>query len=384
MAPDIAKKVIEITGSEIPENQITDAIRVGHSKRGTGDLVLVREWLARELDSMRSAALSKHAVVIQSVYRAFEYKQQYQHICNSTHEIMPIFRGTLSRLDFYVKKWAYLESIARKSLTCSIRAGLSRRNYYVARTEVFRNQLIHMGQNHIYAAIMRQVYYTRKMDYIQHELQKVEVWSFSRQDKFSKKYNDDLADQKKMESYDSYLMGQEDDYVSAVAWGKEMEIFYNAKNVEEKICNEEYANACEVIKVMRKHDAEVKWREKAMKDQQEAIDGECLRRCRDMMSRMMLIQEAGPLSLPKLPPLPKADVDNNKPNHKARLEQKRYHDLVVKETHPGKLIESLAKVHQITRTTEEQKALVVKVASMIDASPTEFFHGLTVSKSTQR
>ena len=175
-----------------------------------------------------------------------------------------------------------------------------------------------------------------------------------------------------MEAYDKYLMQLEDDYVKKVAIGKEMEVFLLAKQEEEKECKEAYVRACEGIKSLRKHEAEHKWREKAIADQQAVIDQETLRRCREMMIRMHLIQDVGQLTLPKLLPLP-AGEERGPPNPKARFEQQRYHNMVVKHTLPGEIVESIGKVQNILRTTEEQKALIVKVAGLIDANPQELF-----------
>ena len=55
------------------------------------------------------------------------------------------------------------------------------------------------------------------------------------------------------------------------------------------------------------------------------------------------------------------------------FEQQRDHNMVVKNTVPGEVVESIGKVQNILRTTEEQKALIVKVAGLIDANPQELF-----------
>jgi len=369
---DLAEKVMAKTGSDIPSNQVEDAIRVGHSKRKTGDLILVREWLSRELDTMRNEALATRAVLIQSVYRACEYTKEYKALSEAAFAIAPHFRGVMARLDYYQDKWKYLEKKARTGLVLNVRCGLARKVYYNERQKLFRAQLMRQGQELLYATLQRQMYYEQKQVYIAHEVQKVEVWSMARQDAFSRKYNRDLESQLMMQSEESHYMELEDEYVKKVAHGKEMEVFILGKEKEMKEAKEFYDRACESIKPHRQHDAEHKWREKALGDQAAVVEQETIRRCRDMMIRMHIIQDVGPLALPKLMPLP-AGEEGGPPNPKARFEQQRYHNMVVKNTMPGEVVESIGKVQNILRTTEEQKALIVKIAGLVDANPQELF-----------
>jgi myosin heavy subunit len=78
MAPQVAKQVMDLTGVQVPQEQIDVCIHVGQSRSGKKNRVLVRDWLARELDSMKNKILGEKAVAIQSAYRGCQYANEYK------------------------------------------------------------------------------------------------------------------------------------------------------------------------------------------------------------------------------------------------------------------------------------------------------------------
>jgi len=165
MAAEIADTLMD----KPPAEQIADAIRVGHSRRGNADYVLVRDWLSRELDKKKSAILGERAVTIQAAYRGVSSKHYYAFMKKTAFQVMSMIRGAVARLSYYPKKAAALETMNRSVLTCVLRASLQRKKYYLKRAESMKKVLLHCIQERMYATVMRHVYRKKKEEILEAE-----------------------------------------------------------------------------------------------------------------------------------------------------------------------------------------------------------------------
>ena len=122
---------------------------------------------------------------------------------------------------------------------------------------------------------------------------------------------------------------------------------------------------------------EVQRRTDAMQIHASAIEKMQLERMEDVMRKMGVIRDLGPLTLPALSPLPNPD------SPKFRFEVEKYIDECVKHTPAGRVVASLMGA-KVSRCTEIQKQYTNNLSTLLDFPAHEWLPAFVGLKSATR
>jgi len=373
-AAEIAAGVLEKTKTEVPEEQICDAVRVGRSKQGNGDLVLVRDWLARELDIERKICLGRAAVTVQSVWRASESKNIFREFKDAALALQSPARATLYRLLYYRKKWKYLVTVNRTAAVQLVRASISRQRYYKERAKLFYNEICHRTQEMIMGTIMRQRYYELKTIFMEEQMVAQERTRMRCYDSLSHNFMQEQQNERQQEAYERSLRAAEEDYAHDYKAAKEMESFMNEKEAVMLDAEEYYMRASRALHTIKQLNAEARWMDSATQRQQPTLDNATSQRCTNAMKRLGIVSDCSTiLSRPALSPLPVTEGPTFK------FEVEKYSDLHNKNTEGGRLVASLRGL-KINKCTDRQRAFVVRFARQMDVPLKTVYHIMGVRK----
>ena len=404
-AASVAEEVKERTGVELDDDQIAEAICLGKSAslakgerfiQGTTqvahDMVLVRDWYARELEDMTNKEKSHAAVVVQSVYRGFHFAEVYAEKKEACDTIIPIIRGTLEMLKYLEKKWVYCQISSRSNLQELIRATQRRSTsseavfcYYRERKKLFFDLNRHKLHECIYATVMRQKYYEGKIKYMEKAMIKKETLRMIKSDHSSTKYMIEKSKQEKIEAEEAAQLMAEDEYMKELVFMKKKEVFTQQGEREllyAELCMRQAAHQVEKV---RSTEMDMMMRQARYDQHHEQIEAAAKRKTMEVMVRMGLIARDHTSSAK--PPLPALPKDND-------LEGLyQYFKDHVRSTSAGEMAGSVAEagefmglgdtnvtydtdlVHKLT--SQQQKVFVSKIASLIDCSEDELVVHMT-------
>jgi len=330
--------------------------------------------LERELSKKRKEILAVSAVVIQAAYRASESHKVYQTDRNATIALEHPIRATLQRLDFYQRKWTWIEKGSRTGVVLGMRAAKARKLYYTERAKLFYDAICAHMHCVIHATIKRQEYYELKMKYLEHEMLDKERQGMAKYEVFSRDFEAEKAHQLRTEGYERRLCAAEEEYSLEINAALALEKFAVAKERHAMVCEQHYMRAGNAIALCRAHTLEAEWRAEEMASKQEQIDAITMERCREAMVRMGLFSTITAATRPSLTPLP-----SPAPGPKFKFQLDTYRDANVKGSAAGKVVESLQN-RSMSGATEAQRSYVARVAGLIDEQPAVLFQALSGSK----
>jgi len=388
---EVAAAVKEKSGIEIDEDQVKEAIVLGKSKAleagqrfikdtttTAKDMVLVRDWFARELEDLANAEKSKAAVVVQSVYRGFHYAESYANLKDTSDAVIPLFRGALERLKFYEKKWVYVQINGRSRLHGMIRASMRRSttdenifNYYSERAKLFYDINTHRLQDIMYATVQRQKYYEKKLKFCEKENAAKETIQMIKYDHFATKYMAELNAASKIEADEAAQMKLEEDYTREVKFMQMREIFTQQGERQLLNCEMLMRRAAHAVEGVKKTEGEMFMREARYVQYHDQIEAAAKRKCVEVMIRLG-VQSAVQKTFTSLPLIPLPADDDYEGLH-------NYFKYHVRETAAGRLAGAVADANspfedgitydtdlKTRLNTQQQRLFVTKIAELID------------------